>query len=278
MARKSSEPPRGDPNIPPSKGIELIKRQIEAGNALLNQSLDSATYSSWENTTKIYLEKAFGNNHPNATKLVEYGKFGSFPVNAPPQWWANWRAKNLQGQLTLLDGFIDVLKTEAELAEPRAAAAIDPERTTSRKIFLVHGHETGLQQTIARFLERLALEVVILDEQPSQGRTIFQKFSDHSDVGFAVVLLTGDDIGGKKDTPPADLSPRARQNVILELGYFLGKLGPARVCALYQSGVEIPSDIAGVVYVSLEGSVDWRLKLASEIKAAKIDVDMNRLY
>lgn len=278
MARKSSEPPRGDPTIPPAKGIELIQRQIEAGKALLNQPIDSAPYTSWENTTKSYLEKAFGKNNPNATRLVEYGKFGSFPMNASAQWWADRRARNLQGQLTLLDGFIDVLKTEAELAEPHAVAAISPERPTSRKIFLVHEHETGIQQTVARFLEKLQLEVVILDEQPSQGRTIFQKFSDHSDVGFAVVLLTGDDIGGKKGATPADLSPRARQNVILELGYFLGKLGPARVCALHQPGVEIPSDIAGVVYVSFEGSIDWRLKLASEIKAAKIEIGMNRLY
>ncbi len=177
-----------------------------------------------------------------------------------------------------MDGFIDVLKTEAELGEPSVADSIAAGRIASRKIFLVHGHDTGLQQTVARFLERLELEVVILDEQPSQGRTIFQKFSDHSDVGFAVVLLTGDDIGGKKGATLADLLPRARQNVILELGFFLGRLGPARVCALYQSGVEIPSDIAGVLYVSLEGSVDWRLKLASEIKAAKIEIDLNRIY
>jgi hypothetical protein len=260
--RERDEPPQGKSTISPLKGIELIKRQIEAGKALISQSFDSATYESWENVTKSYLEKAFGTNHPNATTLIEYGKFGFFPSNKSAQWWASWRAQNLQGQLILLEGFIDVLTTEAELNEPLLAASITPDRTVSRKIFLVHGHDTALQQTVARFLEKLELEVIILDEQPSQGRTIFQKFSDHSDVGFAVVLLTGDDIGGKKGTAPEDLSHRARQNVILELGFFLGKLGTARVCALYQSGVEIPSDIAGVVYVPLEGSVDWRLKLA----------------
>jgi predicted nucleotide-binding protein len=168
--------------------------------------------------------------------------YGSFPMNARDRWWAEWRAKNLRGQQTLLTGFTDLLQTEIELSEPTSIASSSTEHPKSRKVFVVHGHDVGLQQAVARFLEKLDLEPIILDEKPNQGRTIFQKFSDHSQVAFAIVLLTGDDVGGTKDNPPKKLSPRARQNVILEFGYFLGKFGPAAVCALYEPEVELPSE------------------------------------
>lgn len=142
----------------------------------------------------------------------------------------------------------------------------------SRKVFVVHGHDDAMTQSVARFLERLDLEAVILHEQPSKGRTVIEKFEAHSDVGFAVVLLTPDD----ECRSNAGLQKRARQNVILELGYFIGRLTRARVCPLYVEGVEIPSDIHGVVYVPFDEGGGWRLKLAKEISAAGIEVDLNR--
>ena len=116
---------------------------------------------------------------------------------------------------------------------------------------------------------------IILHEQPNQGRTVIEKFEAHSDVSFAVVLLTPDDMGAVVSS--TRLAPRARQNVILELGYFIGKLGRSRVCALYVEGVEIPSDIHGVLYVPYDDSQGWRLKLASEIRSVGIAVDLNRI-
>jgi predicted nucleotide-binding protein len=144
-----------------------------------------------------------------------------------------------------------------------------------KTIFLVHGRAEAVQQTVARFLERLALNVIILSERPSKGRTIIEKFEQHSDVGFAVALLTPDDVGGLADDP-SKLKPRARQNVILELGYFIGKLGRSNVCALYINGVELPSDLHGIGYVSFDAGGGWRLKLATEMKAAGMDVDLNK--
>jgi predicted nucleotide-binding protein len=91
-----------------------------------------------------------------------------------------------------------------------------------------------------------------------------------------VILLTGDDRGGMWKASYEEQKPRARQNVILELGFFLGKLGRERVCALYQPGVEIPSDYSGVLFVSLDAGGAWRLALARELKAAGLDIDMNK--
>jgi len=142
-------------------------------------------------------------------------------------------------------------------------------KINSRDVFLVHGHDIAMQQTVARFLEKLKLSPIILSEQANKGRTIIEKFEAHSDVPFAVVLLSADDFGGTNGKPS---SPRARQNVILELGYFIGKLGRANVCPLHDGVVELPSDLHGVVWVAYEG--DWKMRLAKEIKAAGIDVEL----
>jgi hypothetical protein len=144
------------------------------------------------------------------------------------------------------------------------------------KIFIVHGHDEEAKQSVARFLERLDIEVVILHEQPNQGRTIIEKFEDYSDVSYAVVLLTPDDMGGCKNDLD-DLLPRARQNVIFELGFFIGALGRERVCALYRGEVEIPSDFSGVLWILMDSEGAWQFKLAKEIKAAGFGIDLNRL-
>lgn len=144
----------------------------------------------------------------------------------------------------------------------------------SKRIFIVHGHDEGARETVARFLDRLGFEPVILHEQANRGRTVMEKVEANSDVGFAVVLLTPDDEGCTKGGTPA---PRVRQNVLLELGYFLGLLGREKVCALKKGNVEIPSDFAGVVWESMEGN-GWQLALARELKAAGHDVDLNKVY
>ena len=96
----------------------------------------------------------------------------------------------------------------------------------------------------------------------------------NSDVGFAVVLLTADDEGCVKG---GKLEPRVRQNVLLELGYFIGRLGRAKVCALKRGVVEIPSDFAGVVWESMDAGHGWKLALARELKAAGYDIDWNKV-
>jgi predicted nucleotide-binding protein len=114
-------------------------------------------------------------------------------------------------------------------------------------------------------------------ELPSKGRTIIEKIKEHADVDFALVLLTPDDVGGRAGTPPGPLKPRARQNVILELGYFIAKLTRAHVCALYTGDVEIPSDFDGVVWVKMDPAGAWQLTVVRELQAAKLPADPNRL-
>ena len=125
---------------------------------------------------------------------------------------------------------------------------------------------------MARFLERIGFSVIILHEQPNGGRTIIEKFEKHGDVGFAVVLLTPDDVGGLKGE---DQRPRARQNVILELGYFIGRLGRERVLALKSGDIELPSDFVGVAYQEFDSGAAWQRALALELQNAGYEIDWN---
>ncbi|AUJ70496.1 MULTISPECIES: TIR domain-containing protein [unclassified Pseudoalteromonas] len=144
----------------------------------------------------------------------------------------------------------------------------------SNKIFIVHGHDDGAREAVARFLERMGLEVVILHEQANQGKTIIEKVVANSDVGFAVVLLTPDDEGCVKG---GILEPRARQNVLLELGYFIGRLGREKICALKRGSLEIPSDFAGVIWETMDNNGGWKQALARELEAAEYSIDWNKV-
>lgn len=149
------------------------------------------------------------------------------------------------------------------------------EGSATNAVFLVHGHNDALREMAARFMEKLGLDVTILSERPSAGDTIIEKLERNANVEFAVVLMTADDTGSKKDSPV--LNPRARQNVLLELGYFLGKLGRKRVCVIYEDGVELPSDYYGVVFIPIDTGGAWRFLLGKELKHAGLTVDLNRL-
>lgn len=142
----------------------------------------------------------------------------------------------------------------------------------SKKVFIVHGHDEGARESVARFVERIGLDPVILHEQANKGRTVIEKVEANSDVTFAVVILTPDDEGCRKGGTP---EPRARENVLLELGYFIGKLGRERVCALKRGVVEIPSDFAGVVWESMDGGAAWKQALGRELAAVGHTIDWN---
>jgi len=147
----------------------------------------------------------------------------------------------------------------------------------SSTVFVVHGHDEAFKQSVARFIEHLGLDAIILHEQPDLGRTIIEKLEDHAQgAAFAVIILTADDRGGLSNVGYERQKPRARQNVVMELGYFIGKLGRQKVRALYQEGVELPSDLQGVLYVTLDDGGAWKLQLAREMKAAGLNIDMNR--
>jgi predicted nucleotide-binding protein len=138
-------------------------------------------------------------------------------------------------------------------------------------VFIVHGKDGKAKSEVANVIYRSGLRPIILHEQTNSGQTIIEKFETHAKVGFAVILLTPDDEGYPKNNPDHK-KPRARQNVILEMGYFLGKIGRERVCALYIEGVEVPSDIQGILYIKMDESGAWKHELGREMKSAGLNV------
>jgi predicted nucleotide-binding protein len=189
-----------------------------------------------------------------------------------------WRAYR-DNQASHLEGVLARME-QVDLDQDRkmeqAIAPASQSRPSNNGVFLVHGHDVSAKEITARFLEKLNLKVVILHEQASEGRTVIEKFEAHAEVGYAVVLLTPDDVGAP--APLAEkLNGRARQNVILELGYFTGKLGRRRVCGLFKPGVELPSDLHGVLFVELDQQGGWKNKLAQELVSAGMKIDLKGL-
>jgi predicted nucleotide-binding protein len=148
----------------------------------------------------------------------------------------------------------------------------------SNKIFIVHGHDSQLKTDVERFIHEIGLEPVVLHRQADKGNTVIEKFEENSDVGYAFILLTPDEIAMTKDQLAVDETDRvkesrARPNVIFEFGYFVGKLGRSKVCCLHKGDVEIPSDLAGLVYKKVDESIDAQAyAIIKELKSAGYDI------
>ena len=174
---------------------------------------------------------------------------------------------------------VDVAESRAESDDTDHAAA-DPllsvgdegaRQAASRspnRVFVVHGQNESARADVMALLSRVGLVGIVLHEQPSMGRHLLTKFIEEAELAtFAIVLMTDDDVGGRTRSV---LNPRARQNVILELGYFLSHLGQQRVCALVTPGLETPSDFDGIVYIRMDDDRRWETELVRELRAAKM--------
>ncbi|WHY03394.1 nucleotide-binding protein [Neobacillus sp. DY30] len=150
----------------------------------------------------------------------------------------------------------------------------------NNKVFIVHGHDERLKDQTSIFLSELGLEPIVLHRQADEGLTIIEKFEKYSDVGFAFILLTPDDIGypvKEEEKSEADRlkEHRARQNVIFEFGYFIGKLGRRRVCCLYKEGVTLPNDVSGYLYKKVNNNIEEvAYTIVKDLKAVGVEVSI----
>ena len=144
------------------------------------------------------------------------------------------------------------------------------------KVFIVHGHDNAAKSEAARFVENLGFNAIILHEQASSGHTIIEKIEENTNVGFGIVLYTPCDLGASQKQKD-QLKARARQNVIFEHGYLIGKIGRENVCALVKGDIETPNDISGVVYIKMDEGDGWKLAVAKEMKKSGYDVDLNKI-
>ena len=191
---------------------------------------DNYAYSTWKNQAIIYLQKILKDE--DALHRFE-DQDNLFEKNY-------FNPKYLDNMLGILNAYLEA-GIEIEQTDSESSFS------QSDKVFVVHGHNETVNLEMARTLEKLGLNAIILREQPNSGQTIIEKFENNAkETNFAVILLTADDKVGNVE------SCRARQNVIFEMGYFMGKLGRSHVMCLLQEGVEKPGDIDGVVYTPID--------------------------
>jgi len=280
--------------VPRAEAADKIQKRIDEGEALLTIPIKSEAQleqlseknKEWSDYNEELLRRLFDTDELSAEYIAGYGfAFSMRPTFAQKIGYVH---RSIKESLSRLRSIYRRLELYPELPDLQARSRSVEAKTIVERgsdIFVVHGRDDAPKEAVARFLEKLELTAIILHERPDRGRTIIEKFENYADVGFAVVIMTPDDVGAsvsqleelkELEKKLKALQPRARQNVLLELGYFLGKLGRARVCTLYTEGVEIPSDFAGVLYIPLDPDGAWRLRLAREIQAAGIDIDLNR--
>jgi predicted nucleotide-binding protein len=289
MAKRTTKPtPEREPTyLIKSKGIfknELLDR-IFQGEELLKTNIQTMDdferlkkeYSSWHDYNLELLKQSFNEPYNEYRKHYdEIGSWGSFFIGG--------RTSPAQEVKEFVDKFnskVDnlkklVQKTDLLKSSESETNDIQDKETEFDKsqIFIVHGHDDLAKVETARFIEQLGFKPIILHEQASSGLTIIEKIENYSNVGFGVVLYTPCDIGAKKGNE-TELKHRARQNVVFEHGYLIGKIGRKNVAALVKGDVETPNDISGVVYISMDN--DWKLDLAKELRNSGYSVDMNKV-
>lgn len=286
MAKRSSQL-SNEKLRPPSlvesraNAFQKIQLQIDKGQTIRNKRIDSgeglnearAEFSKWSKYNTELLSRLFD----NSSMADEYSKYPVSIINFNPTF--SEMVIRFQEDVDEKINHLEAIRDRLDLI-PEISSYFIPNSShletddLGQDVFIVHGHDEAAKEMVSRFIEKLGFKAIILHEQPNAGRTIIEKFEAYSNVGFAVVLLTPDDAHIAR-VKTLEGKPRARQNVIFELGYFIGKLGRQRVCALHKKEVELPSDIDGILYITLDTLGSWRLSLAKEMKHAGLPVDMN---
>lgn len=252
---------------------EKLKGIIDEIEVLISKGVSTSApdFQAWETKTERLLIKLYGRNS------VEYEKFKQtrfsltiFTTGTPKSEFVEACRRGLESTRAVFSTYLEELEEANDV--PLSPNAF-PIKSVFSKVFIVHGHDGELKQSVARIIEKQGIEAIILSEQANQGRTIIEKFEDYSDVDGAICLFTSDDIGKAKKNS-VDKS-RARQNVVLETGYFMGKLGRNHIVILADEGIEIPSDLSGIVYTN---TANWQIDLLKELKAIGYTVDFNKLF
>lgn len=262
---------------------ELVERQISERNGIITyEPFDEKRLDDLLDDLTDF-SRSHGNG-PLTSKLASLVKDESFNLVSQNNF-AEIRARALR-IIRVVETFgqkfleLDVKNTAGapSLGNPIPQSSVAEMESSAKKVFVVHGHENSVLFRVKETLIALGLKPIVLREQPNGGRTIIEKFESYADVGFAVVLMTADDMGGSlAEFENGQASPRARQNVVMELGYFSSKLSRGKICVLKAESVEAPSDILGVIYTSIDDAEAWRLSLAKELKNAGYDIDLNLL-
>ena len=275
---------------------QQIEAQIEKGQQLRNKKMPSddelekarAESKKWSDYNETLLLRLFDNTSIAEYDYTDFNDFPGFIYTDKPMPLSeelDYYQKGMDSSINSLEGIHERLKLYDEPSDmaqhtsDNEGISDKPQSTVSNKVFIIHGRDDGVKGDVALFVRDLGLKEIILDRQPNSGLiAILDKFErEAKKADFAIALLTPDDVGALTDEADDQLKPRARQNVIFELGYFIKALGREKVCLLLKGELENPSDLDGILYVSMNSSNEWKLELAREIKEAGLPIDAERL-
>lgn len=232
-----------------------------------NVTASAPEFEAWKTKTERALIKLFGKDSYEYENFRKTSFSLSFCTPSTPR--SSFIQACIRGLKTTKKIFETYLEEFEEESNPFDEGKIEKDYS---KVFVVHGHDGELRESVARLLERQNITPIILNEQVNQGKTIIEKFEKYSDVTCAICLFTTDDQGKAKDE--TEYKKRARQNVVFEAGYFIGKLGRENVILIADESVEIPSDMSGMVYSNRS---EWRFSVLKELKAMGFSIDYNKL-
>ena len=264
-----------------AKALGRLKQVLQRAPQVMAAGRNSHDFEKWRSDAITATRRAFGEE---SEELSDFKKISFLPMAVSIRGGTDWETpfrngvKRAKAKLESMIEDLEYWEGEPEVPEVTPRIPFNEpsgKSQNSTKVFLIHGHDEAAREAVARYLEQLGLDPVILAERPSGGRTIIEKVEAHADVGYAIALLTPDDVGSRQEDDA--VQPRARQNVIFELGYFIGRLGRERVCALTKGQPEIPSDYSGVVYIPMASNA-WKMALIKELKAAGLHVDANKAF
>ena len=224
-------------------------------------------YMKWNEKSYRFLNQIFNENSEQTYKYagIIFECYNSYSDCIPSKTFND--AKKAMN--SLLEIFIEEIEELDEKTQIYKDKSMEIDKS---KVFIVHGHDEGLKYEVAHFIGKLNLEAIILEEQANNGMSIFEKIERYSNVGFAIILYTACDIGGKDKE---SLQSRARQNVIFEHGYLCGKIGRENISFLKKGDIEIANDLSGLVYI--EKSDNWKMELVKNMKASGYDIDMENI-
>lgn len=267
------------PRLTKAEAKKRIQKLIDQIEVLASVKRGSPEFTRWHRDTRVALENIFSEIPERVeefTAITFYLRTATTSTTEPVLQGAYIRGlRRAEAILQSMVGEIEEYWLDGSTETTSSTNGQPSQPTVTNETFLIHGRDSGTRETVARFLESLGIEAIILQEQPDEGQTIIQKFERYAEANFALALFTPDDVGGLENDAP---KPRSRQNVIFEFGYFIGKYGRARVRALVKGDIEIPSDYSGVLYIQFDDSERWKMDLIRELKSAGFDIDANRAF
>jgi predicted nucleotide-binding protein len=225
--------------------------------------------------------KALVESHGVNGAWTDDGK-GKYSFKARSQgilnYWENTGTVQFQGKPEAKAELEAIFSTPATALPAATNTAIKDEKT---KIFIVHGHDTIALEQLELVLRRLGLDPYILQNNDGGSKTLVEALEQqiYKEAAFGIILMTPDDFGYPKSKKDEDRLPRARQNVILELGMVLASLGRSRMVLLKKGALELPTDVNGVIYLEFNDHVkEIAVKLATRMKGAGIEIDDARIH